>query len=280
MLLDCFTIPCAMMLSYFFLGCRYRWKHGIGTILCLCGLICIITNDIVNAGDDDNQSNALTGDILCLCGAVLYACSNVMQETLVKFHDREEYLGFMGGFGIIVSFFQFMIVDFIHVENTHFTAEIIGATIGFIGCLFLMYFSTSSYLQESDAILFNLSLLTSDVYAVIFTYFFYGYLVNWLYFLAFGLVIIGLCIYHSEKPPIQIGTEEHPNEAMYPTVLNGFNQCMHRCTIQAQSFLFVNNDNNDHNTTSSTVNNNTIQRRTNQSFDYNPIMQDTVHGNE
>jgi hypothetical protein len=68
-----------------------------------------------------------------------------------------------------------------------------------------MYTNTTSFLQKGDAILFNLGLLTSDVYAVIFTYFFKGYLVSWLYFLAFALVIVGLVIYHSEEAPIIVG---------------------------------------------------------------------------
>jgi hypothetical protein len=31
--------------------------------------------------------------------------------------------------------------------------------------------------------------------------------VNWLYFLSFGLVIVGLVIYHSEKKPIEVGND-------------------------------------------------------------------------
>lgn len=241
MLLDCFTIPCAMALSYFFLGCRYKWKHGIGTVLCLAGLICIVINDVLNVGDDDGHSNALMGDILCLSGAILYATSNVMQETLVKFHDRDQYLGCMGGFGVIIAFIQFMIIDFPQVQETTFTLHIVGSMIGFVMCLFFMYISTSSYLQASDAILFNLSLLTSDVYAVIFTYFFYGYLVDWLYFIAFALVIVGLMLYHSEKPPIQVG-QDNQTEAYYPLCLHRFTNCMQFCSTQAKSFIPINTD--------------------------------------
>lgn len=273
MLLDCFTIPCAMVLSYFFLGCRYRWKHGLGTVLCLIGLICIVINDVVNSNNDDSHhSNALLGDILCLSGAVLYASSNVMQETLVKFHDRDQYLGFMGGFGVIVAFIQFMIVDFAGVQQTTFTWGIIGSTIGFILCLFFMYTNTSSYLQESDAILFNLSLLTSDVYAVIFTYFFYGYLVDWLYFLAFGLVIVGLIFYHSEKPPLQVG-QENQSQALYPQFLIRFTSCVRLCNTQAKSFIPLrtdssHGDSSEHRQHSGSTRNYQAPNR----FDYNPIL--------
>jgi hypothetical protein len=178
----------------------------------------------------------------------------------------------MGGFGIIVAFIQFMIVDFPGVEQTTFTWGIIGSTIGFILCLFFMYTNTSSYLQESDAILFNLSLLTSDVYAVIFTYFFYGYLVNWLYFLAFGLVIVGLIFYHSEKPPLQVG-QENQSQALYPQFLIRFTSCVRLCNTQAKSFIplrtdSIHGDNIEHRQHSGSTRNYQAPNR----FDYNPIL--------
>ena len=211
MLLDCFTIPCAMFFSYICLGCSYRYKHIIGVIICLLGLSCIIINDSLQQQQqqEDDSSNPVLGDLLCLCGAILYAASNILQEFLVKFHNREEYLGKLGLFGVIIAIIQFMIVDFPSIETTNnnniFTLAMIFTMIGFILCLNFMYINTTIFLQSNDAILFNLSLLTSDVYAVIFTYFYEGYLVSWLYFIAFSLVIIGLILYHIEKPPIEIG---------------------------------------------------------------------------
>jgi solute carrier family 35 protein F1/2 len=203
MLLDCFAIPCAMLLSYIFLGCRYTQKHYFGTVLCLTGLLCIILNDSINGGSSDARSPVL-GDILCLCGSALFACSNVLQESIVKFHNREEFLGHLGGFATFIALVQCMIIELPAIKRADFSFKMIFYIIGYVICLFLMYINTSSLLQISDSILFNLSLLTSDVYAVLFTYFYYNYVVNWLYFLSFGLVIVGLVIYHSEKKPIEV----------------------------------------------------------------------------
>jgi len=209
MLLDCFTIPVAMLLSYLFLGCRYNYMHILGTTICLLGLTCIVINDSVGATNDDapSGSNPVLGDILCLCGAVLYASSNVLQEHLVKFHDREEFLGYLGCFGFCIAVIQCLGMELNAMKKAHYSPKVIGAMSGFVICLFLMYTNTTSFLQHGDAVLFNLSLLTSDVYAVIFTYFFDGYLVSWLYFVAFALVIIGLIIYHSQQAPIHIGRD-------------------------------------------------------------------------
>jgi solute carrier family 35 protein F1/2 len=221
MLLDCFTIPCAMVLSYFFLGCRYTKKHLTGTFICLSGLTCIIINDSLN-GDHKRGSDPVLGDVLCLCGAVLYASSNVLQEHLVKFHDRDEFLGRLGGFGFVLAFVQCMAIDLPGMRTANFSIQVILCIAGFVSCLFLMYVNTSSFLEQSDAILFNLSLLTSDVYAVIFTYFFEGYLVGWPYFLSFALVIVGLVVYHTEQPPSVIGLQLLQDED--DISVNGFKQ--------------------------------------------------------
>lgn len=173
------------------------------------GLVCIVINDSVGTTNDDapSGSNPVLGDILCLCGAVLYASSNVLQEHLVKFHDREEFLGYLGCFGFCIAVIQCLGMELNAMKKAHYSPKVIGAMSGFVVCLFLMYTNTTSFLQHGDAVLFNLSLLTSDVYAVIFTYFFDGYLVSWLYFVAFALVIIGLVIYHSQQAPIHIGRD-------------------------------------------------------------------------
>ena len=63
MLLDCFTIPVAMMLSYIFLGCRYNAYHLAGVSLCLLGLVCIVISDVITQGGHQAGSNPLVGDL-------------------------------------------------------------------------------------------------------------------------------------------------------------------------------------------------------------------------
>ena len=208
MLLDCFTIPCCMILSYVFLGCRYTSKHLFGILLCLLGLVCIIMNDWFGPDKKDNEevSNAVLGDILCLSGAVLYACSNVLQETMVKFTSRNRYLGYLGSYGWFIAFTQCMLLELPHIRRANITLEVVISIISFVLCLFFMYTNTSAFLQQqgSDTIIFNLSLLTSDIYAVLFTFLFHGYLVSWLYFVSFALVMGGLYVYYSETSPINL----------------------------------------------------------------------------
>ncbi|KAF7804315.1 solute carrier family 35 member F1-like [Senna tora] len=59
--------------------------------------------------------------------------------------------------------------------------------------------------------MFNLSLLTSDMWAVVFRVYLYHQEVDWLYFVSFALVVIGLIIYST--------TEK--NSAPAPTIEGG-----------------------------------------------------------
>jgi solute carrier family 35 protein F1/2 len=236
MLLDCFTIPCAMLISYIFLHYKYTLKHYIGVMTCIIGLICIVyTDSLTNVDQESNQfklNSVIYGDILCLSGAALYAISNVLQEHLVKEYKRQLFLGVLGFFGFIIAFIQFLILEYNTMENSYISPSAIGYIFGFVICIFLMYVNTSVFLKNNDAILFNLSMLTSDVYAVIFSYFFYHHLVHYLYFVAFGLVVIGLFIYHSEVPPIILGSES--------TILNHYNNQDY--TIQKENNNNINHE--------------------------------------
>jgi solute carrier family 35, member F1/2 len=212
MLLDCFSIPCVMMISFCFLGARYRTQHIVGVVICLMGMGCIILSDSSSVDDmgsdsgddsDDGPSskNAVKGDILCLIGTSLYALSNVLQEAMVKTKDRIEYLGMLGLFGTLISVVQTSIFErdkLLH--DVEWGVATISFTAGVVLCLFFMYRNTSAFLKTSDAALFNLSLLTSDVYAVVFSYFVFGYTASWLYFVALVLAVAGVLLYHTAGP--------------------------------------------------------------------------------
>jgi len=201
MLLDCFTIPCVMFLSYMLLNYHYSWRHIFGITVCLAGLGLIIYTDFVTNDEPASATNPALGDGLCLLGSALYACSNVLQETLVKTSNRTVYLGYLGLFGSVFALIQCMILDLSKLETAVIGPSVALYMVGFVMCLFFMYTNTSLFLQDNDSTLFNLSLLTSDVYAVIFSYFLYQQLVHWFYFVAFGFVVCGLFLYHSALPP-------------------------------------------------------------------------------
>ena len=65
MLLDCFAIPCVMLLSKTFLNAKYNRNHLLGVGLSISGLACIIA---VDASNTTTFNDALLGDMLVLLG--------------------------------------------------------------------------------------------------------------------------------------------------------------------------------------------------------------------
>ena len=202
MLLDCFAIPFAMILSYLFINARYKTFHFIGTIVCLFGMGCTIISDARHGSISSKYKTPLFGDALTLLAASLYACSNVLQEKLMKNGDRDEFLSMLGVIGSSITLIQFLIFDLQALKIFRWDIDSILYVCGFVCCLYIMYTNTTLFLKENDSVVFNLSILTSDIYSVVFSYFVYGYIVDWLYCIAFLLSAAGLLLYNSVKSPV------------------------------------------------------------------------------
>ncbi|CAM9417503.1 unnamed protein product [Discosporangium mesarthrocarpum] len=203
-LLDAFSIPSVMVLSYIFLGSRYRSMHLVGVGMCLVGLILTMVSDLQWStkpqGGGGSHLRALKGDVLALCGALLYACSNVAQENFVKNYKREEFLGMAGMWGTIFAGAQVLALEWDKLSSMVWTPSVVCFTCTYAICLFLLYSWTSLFLQVGDAALFNLSLLTADAYTLIFAYVVEHVSLHLTYFAAFLLIGAGLVVYHSEHP--------------------------------------------------------------------------------
>lgn len=216
MLIDCWTIPCSMLLSWLFLKRRYTKRHLLGVAVCVVGLAGLVVSDWLRAKDAEANGssssgsdsppppNPVLGDLLCFAGATLYAVSNVAQESLVKRHDRVEFLGMLGFFGSIINAAQLAVLERDELAALQWTPKIAGSLFGFAAALFLMYELTSRFLVTSDAVLFNLSLLTSDVWAILAAVLLFGQSLHWLYFLAFAIIVVGLFLYNT-APDVDAG---------------------------------------------------------------------------
>lgn len=49
MLLDCWTIPCVLFLTWFFLKTKYRFTKLAGVVICVAGLVMVIFSDVHSA---------------------------------------------------------------------------------------------------------------------------------------------------------------------------------------------------------------------------------------
>ncbi|KAK9288195.1 hypothetical protein L1049_016644 [Liquidambar formosana] len=160
MLLDCFSIPCVIILTWLFLKTKYRFRKFIGVAVCVAGLVVVVFSD-VHASDRARGSNPIKGDLLVIAGSMLYAVSNVSEEFLVKSADRVELMGMLGLFGAIFSACQITILERNELKSIHWSAGAVLPFIGFAAAMFLFYSSVPILLKISGSTMLNLSLLTS-----------------------------------------------------------------------------------------------------------------------
>lgn len=166
--------------------------------MCVIGLGLVLLSDAgVSGGGGDKP---ILGDILVIVGTFFYAISNVGEEFCVKKKDRVEVVAMLGVFGVLVSICEISILERKELESVKWSATIIYLFIGFAISTFLFYTVAPFVLKMSGAALFNLSLLTSDMWAVIIRIFFYHQQVDWLYYLSFAIVALGLIIYSLTEP--------------------------------------------------------------------------------
>ncbi|BBN09183.1 solute carrier family 35, member F1/2 [Marchantia polymorpha subsp. ruderalis] len=200
-LLDCWAIPCVLVLTAVILHTRYFRGHYLGVVLCVLGLMLVLLSD-VHAGDRDGGSNVLLGDFLVFIGSTLYAIANVYEEFMVKKNDRAEILAFLGFFGAVITAVQVFILERNEVRAIHWNSSVIIPLLIFSASQ-LSFSSVFLILIQTDgSAMFNLSLLTSDMYAVAIRWLIFHETVDYLYFGAFATVAVGLVVYaYSGEPP-------------------------------------------------------------------------------
>ncbi|KAF1774725.1 Solute carrier family 35 member SLC35F1/F2/F6 [Phytophthora cactorum] len=206
MLLDCFTIPVVMLLSTVFLRAKYTRSHFVAVLFCLVGISVLVISDVIRDQETMLKASwdisALYGDFLCLFGSAVYACSNVGQEYLVKKENRRlEFLGLVGLFGFLVSSIQAAYFEGDVVRAVDWTWPSALCLLGYIITLFVMYTATSIFLTTGDAAVFNLSLLTSDFFAVVAAKYLFNEELSSLYFVGFSFIIVGVSVYNRSAPP-------------------------------------------------------------------------------
>ncbi|KAF3778298.1 Solute carrier family 35 member F1 [Nymphaea thermarum] len=211
MLLDCWTIPCVIFLTWMFLKTHYGVLKFTGVAICISGLVMVVFSD-AHASDRGRGSNPIKGDLLVVGGSMLYGISNVSEEFLVKNADRVELMAMLGTFGAIIGACQIIILERHELQSIHWTAGAVLPFVGFALAMFLFYTLVPILLKISGSTMLNLSLLTSDMWAVLIRIFAYKEQVDWMYFLAFFMVAVGLTLYSwASRNNDRIGSDDGQN---------------------------------------------------------------------
>ena len=177
----------------------------------------------------------MLGDFLSILGGLLVGLSDVLIELLLKdFVSIHEYLGSVGIWGTFIAAVQAIIMERTQIakifaggeENTMTTKEIyesypddpfdaprtcsrnmaMSLVFGYAISTYLFNYSMTRFLSVSESALLTLSLLTADLYSVIFTVVAEHIPPTGLFYVAFVTVIVGVVVY--EMAPSPLGNAE------------------------------------------------------------------------
>lgn len=227
-LLDCLTIPMAMLLSVLFLRHRFLCTHYIAMVVCLLGAGGMVAADVFanpssssttpipdswwamnssNTSTHQDTSRVILGDFLVILGAMAYAASNVLQQYLVMRYGIVNFLAYAGISAALPTAIYAIIFErdglnhlFTVIPKSSSFAMVFQCLAGYVASMFLLYSLMPYVLAKTSAVLVNMSLLTADVYALLMGIFLFHYHFHLLYILCFFVILLGVGLF-SYRPP-------------------------------------------------------------------------------
>ena len=224
-LLSSLSTPAVVLLSVAFLHAAYSKRQYAAICLCVAGMLVLIVSDATRgtpaaAGNDGaldtivgngttlvssrtvktfDARSQLKGDVICLAGALLYSVSNVLSESTLKQHPQSNhrFLAWLGTFGAAYSFVQFLLLEAERNAVRNADAQTLGLLCVYCVSASAFYTMVSFFLSSSSAVVFNLSVLTANVWALVAGMTLFGYAPSGWYFLSFIVILSGLVLFHA-----------------------------------------------------------------------------------
>lgn len=215
-LLNFWSIVCVVIVSFFLLKVRYRPFQILGILVACGGMGMLLGSDAMTGSSTYDTPYKLKGDLFGLAGATCYGLSNVFEEWYVSRRPMYEVLSFMGFIGMFVGGATAAIFDRYTFQQAVWNGPVIGYIVGYTLALFIFYTFAPFILRMGSAAFFDISLLTGNFWGTIIGIHLFGYTVQYLYPIAFVLIIIGLVVYFlsgsmlgdSKKPWLGANQEE------------------------------------------------------------------------
>lgn len=217
MLLDAWAIPVCIFFCWVYMRPRYHWTQLLGVVVCVGGLGMLVASDEMTDKDWPALSRA-KGDVFMLVGATLYGFTNATEEFFVRRSPLYEVVGQLGMWGTLINGIQAAGLEHKDMTTASWNGATIGLLVAYTAAMFILYTVAPILYRMASSAYYNLSLLSSDFYGLLFGLFLFvstsasklrafakqtvqHYTVYWLYFVAFAVVILGLIIYfwHSTR---------------------------------------------------------------------------------
>ena len=208
----------------------------IGALVAVCGMAMLVVFDADGQSRTSSELNAPLGDGLCLLSSFFYALSNVLCEKLVRPPTDEilgsdgisapphlrivEYLCLMSCAAVIMGFVQFMILEYSAVTSApQWSGADVAYLIGFAVTMVVVYVGMPTLFHIASATFANLSLLTADVYAIVWNIALFSILPKYLFFVAYITMVIGLVVYDTKgfSGWRRVGYTEAPRDISSPS---------------------------------------------------------------
>jgi len=200
MLLDAWAIPVCLFFCWVYMRTKYHWTQILGILICLCGLGLTVASDFIT---DKNWPalNKGKGDAFMILGATLYGFTNATEEFFVRKSPLYEVVGQLGMWGTLINGIQAAALEHQGMTTASWNGATIGLLFAYTAAMFILYTVAPLLYRMASSAYYNISLLTSDFYGLLFGLFLFHYSPYWLYFPAFAVVILGLVVYFWHATP-------------------------------------------------------------------------------
>lgn len=183
-------------LSHFVLKHRMSIWQLLALVIGFCGVVLVFVADGV--GD-----SKWLGNLLAVISAVCYAIANVLQEALVYSASVTLYLCRFSIMALPISAILSGSVEWRLIREYTWSGDIIGFILAYVILLAFYYAFIPFIMQFSNAAEMNISLLTSNFYALALSIIFFGQKADWLYlggFLCVPIAIVVFTLFPKKKP--------------------------------------------------------------------------------
>lgn len=200
MLLDSWAIPVCIFFSWLLMRVKYHWTQLLGIFICIGGMGMLVASDHLT-DKDYPAKNMAKGDVFMIVGATLYGFTNATEEFFVRKRPLYEVVGQMGMWGVLINGIQAAGLEHGSMKKMSWNGENIGLLFAYTAAMFILYTVAPLLYRMASSAYYNLSLLSSDFYGLLFGLFLFHYKPFWLYFVAFAVVLLGLVVYFWSATP-------------------------------------------------------------------------------
>ncbi|CEL61928.1 putative solute carrier family 35 member C320,08 OS=Schizosaccharomyces pombe (strain 972 / ATCC 24843) GN=SPCC320.08 PE=1 SV=1 [Rhizoctonia solani AG-1 IB] len=205
MLLNSWAIPTCAFFAWLYMRPKYHWTQLIGILICIGGMGMLIASDHLTGTGQYPAASMVKGDLFMLAGATLYGFTNATEEFFVRNRPLYEVIGQLGMYGMIINAIQASGLEHDGMRTANWNGGVIGLLFAYTIAMLILYTTAPLIYRAASSVYYNLSLLSSNFYGLLFALGLYHQRPYWLYFVAFVVIIFGLVSYFWHSTPEEQG---------------------------------------------------------------------------